>query len=104
MIMRKPFMSFDIDELVLREAIDLYGERAQLDVRQEERAEFIQAVSKHKRGKGDGLHTAEEIADLLIMINQACIILDISNRDIQSWIYKKMDRLNDRLSEVLENE
>lgn len=90
-------MHFDIDGLLLKDAIEHYGKVSQLGVAQEERAEFIQAISKQIRGKGDFDNTVEEIADLLIMIKQAMMILDIPASQVQLRIYDKLDRLNDRI-------
>ena len=58
-----------------------YGLDAQLNQLQEECAELIQAVSKYRRGQGIQ-NLAEEITDVLIMIDQITYLLGISDETI----------------------
>ena len=91
-------MEYRIDEKVLEKAIEYYGIREQLDVRQEERAEFIQVCSKQKRGKGVKEDSASEIADLLIMIAQVTKMVNLTQADIQRRIDYKIKRLDDNIN------
>ena len=85
---------------ILEKAIRHYGVENQLGVLCEESAELIQAISKYKRYKDDietKQHIAEEIADVLIMIDQAKIILDIKDYEIECYRQYKLQRLEKRI-------
>lgn len=90
-------MNLTFDKSVFDRAIATYGDNPQMSVRQEEMAELIQAISKHIRGVGDKSHTAEEIADVMIMTQQVMQILNISEEEVQQWINHKINRLKIRL-------
>ena len=59
-----------------QQAIDLWGENAQIDMMVEECAELIQALQKRKRASFLRLKVAEEIADVEIMCEQMKLIFD----------------------------
>lgn len=82
---------------VLKKAIEIHGEEAQLLVAMEECAELIQAISHHLR-KRNPTNIIEEIADVSIMIKQLEIIF--GKDDIKAMIDSKIKRLNDRLSKT----
>ena len=92
---------------ILKRAIDTYGPENQLLQATEECAEFIQAVSKYRRAKTGAqileaqLHLAEEIADCIIMMEQAKYIVGESL--VEHWMQRKLDRLDTRLKEEAQN-
>ena len=106
-------MDFTHEELkVLQEAIDHYGEESQLDMAIEEMSELTKAICKYKRAvkergqdicystakdvifaKGD---IVEEIADVLIMIEQMMMIFDCEQR-VSAIASQKIKRLKGRI-------
>lgn len=112
-------MDFIYEELkILQEAIDHYGKENQLDMAIEEMSELTKAICKYKRLKksinsnsgsvnkrvveweryyvtlGD---IKEEIADVLIMIEQLTMIFDCKER-VSAIASKKIDRLKWRIN------
>lgn len=74
-----------------KEMVNKWGEINQLRQTQEEAAELITAIShflREKEGAKENLY--EEIADMIIMINQLFYILGEDN--IQDWVSKKIAR------------
>lgn len=84
---------------ILNKAIEKYGEDLQLDVAIEEMAELTKEIVKHKRGKGDINRTAEELADVYIMLKQLIIIFDIPHDSINKMVDKKIERLERNLQD-----
>lgn len=82
-----------IDKNKLQQYIDTYGTEKQSMVAMEECAELIQAISKRVR-KGTSVddNLAEEIADVLICIEQLKMMYAISDSKIEQWIEYKMNR------------
>lgn len=82
-----------IDKNKLQQYIDTYGTEKQSMVAMEECSELIQAISKRVR-KGTSVddNLAEEIADVLVCIEQLKIMYSISNSKIEQWIEYKMNR------------
>lgn len=70
-------------------AVQYFGNTSRKQLAQEECAELIQALSKDMRGKKHNVE--EEIADVLIMIEQLTHIYD--NDKIEKCREKKIDRL-----------
>ena len=83
---------------ILEMAIEKYGER-QLDQAQEELAELIVAISKHKRNanKLTIANVIEEIADVRIMLKQVMMLLNIEEFQIKNEESYKLNRLKKRL-------
>ena len=83
---------------ILEMAIEKYGER-QLDQAQEELAELIVAISKHKRNanKLTIANVIEEIADVRIMLKQVMMLLNIEEFQIKNEELYKLNRLKKRL-------
>lgn len=84
--------------------IDTYGDNAQSRLAMEECAELIQAINKmsrlnkgYKDYKSAKDNLTEEIADVLIMIEQLKIMYNITDDDIQHWIDYKHERQIKRL-------
>ena len=84
---------------VIRKAIYTYGEDAQLWMVIEEMNELSKEICKYKRGKGKEANMTDEIADVLIMIEQLVIICGISIESINEQIDFKIRRLEERLNE-----
>ena len=90
-----------------RPIIGYYGERVQSLVHAEELAELIQAVSKLHRAKSFAstdnerdiarLNLIEEIADVVICIEQMMEIHEIGEDEIQGFIDGKCERQEERL-------
>ena len=86
---------------ILEKAVDTYGLENQLLQGAEECAEFIQAVNKWRRAKDredvkDAVdHLAEEVADCIIMMEQAKIM--IGEHKVNWWVDFKMNRLKEEL-------
>ena len=83
---------------ILKKAIEKYGEK-QLDQAQEELAELIVAISKHKRNanKLTIANVIEEIADVRIMLKQVMMLLNIEEFQIKNEELYKLNRLKKRL-------
>lgn len=80
-----------------------YG-TAQYNIAMEESAELIQAVNKHIRYDNieSREHLIEEVADVLICIEQLKLLADIKESEIQNLIDYKCDRTRRRLMEDAE--
>lgn len=81
-----------INHDIIKKSIRHYGKSLIATIAMEECAELIQAISKYKRGKPDKDNMAEEIADVLISIENIKYIAGISNKKIQKWIDYKQKR------------
>ena len=92
----------EVNKELLIQAIEKWGENAQVDMVIEECAELIQAIQKVKRNGIEDHQTwtniVEETADVIIMTNQLRIILK-SDSAIEQMINKKMHRLEKRLTQ-----
>lgn len=85
--------------------VGFYGEDAQSMVHMEECAELIQAVSKmrrvRKKDKDDTeayYNLVEEMADVLICMEQMRIMYEISDHEIQNMIDRKCQRQEERMN------
>lgn len=77
--------------------IEKYGEK-QLVVAIEELSELQKEICKYIRdGKIEKKHIIEEIADVLIMIDQLIVYFDISNSDVENGKKFKLERTRMRL-------
>lgn len=107
-------MDFTHEELkVLQEAIDHYGEESQLDMAIEEMSELTKAICKYKRAVKERerdicYSTAknvifaeddimEEIADVLIMLEQLMTIFNCKER-VSAIASEKIRRLKARIN------
>lgn len=88
--------------------IGFYGRKAQSVVGMEECAELIQAISKmYRLGCGPDIppdayiNLVEEVADVLIIIQQIQEMYDIPDHEIQSIIDYKCARQEERMDESL---
>lgn len=78
-------------------AIELYGEKAQKLMAIEEMSELTKEICKDFRGKLDREHLIEEMADVLIMLDQMLILYKISGEEVGLMRIKKVERLKERL-------
>lgn len=99
-------MDLQISEAIQTRIIEHYEADKQLTVHMEECAELIQALSKILRNKDDKEafnacveHLTEEIADVLVCINQMQIIFDISDKALSDIISYKLVRQMRRIDD-----
>ncbi len=90
-----------------RKVIGFYGAEKQSLVHAEECAELIQAISKMRRardaGKDDSeayYNLVEEMADVLVVLEQLQEMYDIPNTEIQSMVFKKCRRQEARIHDA----
>lgn len=93
-------MNLDIPDQ--RKVVSFYGPEKQSLVHCEELAEQIQAISKMKRGRNAAAfeNLIEEVADVLIIIEQLKLIYKISDHVIQDMVYKKAARQEARIRDA----
>ena len=80
-----------------KQAIALYGEKAQKLMAIEEMSELTKEICKDFRGLLDREHLIEEMADVLIMLDQMLILYKISGEEVDLMRIKKVERLKERL-------
>ena len=100
--------AFDIDMKLINECVRIYGKYSQVDMAIEEMSELTKALLKERRGDTDNEkkaadHIAEEIADVIIMLEQLMIIFD-NTEEIQKQIYYKLERQGNRLKQLVDSE
>jgi NTP pyrophosphatase (non-canonical NTP hydrolase) len=79
-------------------AIEAWGQDAQLRLLQEECGELVASISRLNRGRCDSQRVAEEIADVIIMCEQARLI--VGPLAVDAHLADKLHRLGKRLAEV----
>ena len=82
----------------LKLALDTYGAEAQTLVAFEEMAELEKELCKHARGRDNRDAIAEEIADVLIMLEQMMLLHDCKDA-VADFRLRKIKRLAERLKE-----
>lgn len=89
----------DHQEQILQDALNKWGEDAQIDMCIEECSELIQALCKYKRGKHNAIsNIKEELADVFITIKQMQMTFEgKSTGSIQGHIDFKVNRLKERV-------
>nr|DAR81385.1 MAG TPA: nucleoside triphosphate pyrophosphohydrolase [Caudoviricetes sp.] len=81
-------------------AIELYGEKAQKLMAIEEMSELTKEICKDFRGKLDREHLVEEMADVMITLDQLMIMYEVSTYEIWQICERKMERLKERLNKA----
>lgn len=76
--------------LVLQTALNYFGFSNQVDVAIEEMAELTQALIHNRRGRQSNI--AEEIADVVIMLDQLILHYDLFG-EVDEFVDKKIVRL-----------
>ena len=84
------------EDKILHKAVEHFGADHQLNKLTEEVGELLVAVAHWRIGKDSANHVAEEIADSIIMLKQAAIILDIE-ADVEQWQMDKLCALEKRV-------
>lgn len=82
---------------VCRAALTHYGAEPQKLMVMEEMSELQKELCKSSRGKDNRLHIAEEIADVLIVLEQMVILYDCAEQ-VQDWHKVKIARLDERIT------
>lgn len=86
---------------ITERAIATFGGELQSMVAMEECAELVQAISKCIREPHDEKarkHLVEEMADVLICLEQLKSIYEVSDLELDFWTASKLGRLERRLS------
>lgn len=83
----------------LKAALNLYGPEAQTLMVFEEMSELQKELCKHARGKDNREEIAEEIADVLIMLDQMMILYDCESL-VARFRELKIERLEQRIREM----
>ena len=92
-----------------RKIIGFYGPEKQTGIHMEECAELIQAISKMRRSQDTPLNDdteiyynlIEEIADVLISIDQLMLIYGIAGTEVQAIVNKKCLRQEKRMHDAI---
>ena len=95
-----------IDRLVVG-AVRAWGEVAQITMLAEECIELAHAALKLLRSSGKSIkareNVIEEIADVILMINQIRYILEIEDSEIEVILFKKIVRTKKRIEECIKD-
>lgn len=83
-----------------KQAIALYGEKAQKLMAIEEMSELTKEICKDFRGKLDREHLIEEMTDVLITMDQMMIMYEISVNEIKQMREGKLERLKERMDKA----
>ena len=100
--------AFDVDMKLINECVRIYGKSSQVDMAIEEMSELTKALLKERRVDTDNEkkaadHIAEEMADVIIMLEQLMIIFD-NVEEIQEQITYKLERQRKRLKRLVDSE
>ena len=90
-----------MDKELVKKIIHKYGTVTQSMIAMEECSELIQAISKCLRSKDlipteTREHLIEEMADVMICLEQLMIMYSITDEELISWIERKELRLKKR--------
>lgn len=81
-------------EEIYQYAINHWGEELQLGMLSEEIGELFIAINRFRRGRiTDKDKIAEEIADVVIMLEQLAFMFKIDNKSIEGWKTSKLEKL-----------
>lgn len=81
-----------------KELLSRFGIEKQTLMLAEEQGELIKAINKKLRGKGDRLSIVEEMADVVIMLQQIAQFFDIDKEEVNLIVNKKLKRTEERLA------
>ncbi len=82
---------------ILEMTIRKHGKIIQTYVAIEEMSELIKELSKDMRGENNYTALLEEMADVYIVLEQIQMMHDISDKELDEMLIKKMKRLGERL-------
>ena len=88
-------------EKIFAKTIVKNGIKLQSVIAMEECSELTKEISKFIRGKGIKDNLVEEMADVLIVIEQLKMMYAISPQELGEMVDKKVNRLKERLEECL---
>lgn len=80
-----------------KEAIDLWGVDAQVDMVFEECGELVSILAKDRRGRAETQDILTELADVNIMCEQIGVLLGYGNFEAEKE--RKLQRLKERIEE-----
>lgn len=84
-------------KLASRQAEELWGKDAQLDMVIEELAEAIVAVQHYRRGRKKKSEVLDELADVYVVTRHLRVALNLSDEDVHKALVKKVSRLERRI-------
>lgn len=84
---------------LIKRIAERYGTTAQIGQTYEELGELITALHKYQRDHDKIGEVTEEMADVLIMIEQIRYLLGIKTADVLAEIDRKVDRQIERINE-----
>lgn len=90
-------MKVDISKEELIQVIKNYGIHSQTIMLFEEMSELQKEVCKLYRKRGTIDHVIEELADVVIMLEQLQLMLNLEENKLQEIVDYKMDRLKKRM-------
>ena len=94
-------MEFNTNQInIMLDAINLYGDHAQIDMTIEEMSELTKELLKNRRGEENRSDIAMEMTDVYIMLEQLKVIFGIDETEIKVNTEYKLKRLNDRLGKI----
>lgn len=92
-------MIYEIRKKIYEEALNQWGDVAQMDMAIEEMSELTKELCKRFRGEDNVRQIAEEIADVTIMLEQMRLLFDV-NSEVEMVIDQKCCRLAERLGMI----
>lgn len=90
-------MKVDISKEELIQVIKNYGIHSQTIMLFEEMSELQKEICKLYRKRGTIDHVIEELADVVIMLEQLQLMLNLEEKKLQEIVDYKMDRLKERM-------
>lgn len=82
-----------LNKELIKKLVDKYTEEKQLLIAMEELSELQKEISKYIREKNNKEELAEEIADVLIMIDQIKYITEVRDEAIEKYFNIKTKRI-----------
>lgn len=89
----------NIKKETLLRCIEKWGETAQLHMAIEEMAELTKEIIKYFRGNDNREHIIEEIADVILMIEQLKNLFSVTDNELQGAIDFKITRVEKKLEQ-----
>jgi hypothetical protein len=86
-----------MDRLVLYKALEKWGINAQVMMLIEEMSELTKEICKNFRGRDNRTEMLDEICDVSIMLEQAKIVFNFSDEEIEEHVDFKINRIQERL-------
>ena len=89
---------------ICKRAVDTYGKESQINQAFEEMGELMVAINHWRRGRATKADVFSEIADVIIMCDQLCYIVDGTEEGVNicsDIIDQKLKRQEKRLEEYI---